>query len=387
MQKGAVIWICGLAGAGKTTYAQDLYLSLKKERDNVVLLDGDVFRSIFQEEPDFTANGRLRVAKKISALCSFLSSNGMIVVCATISLFEEIYFMNRQNIPHYFEVFVKCSMEELRKRDKKNLYSKIQSNAICNVMGVDIPFVVPKAHCVLNNNQKENLEYNQQLLRKEVDKFLAKVYEASDKGYWYQFYTNHMQAEKESHFAAFCMKNYFKSGQSLIELGCGNGRDSLYFAKNNLKVLGVDQCDNVIAFLQQYKNHSLKFQCADFTKLDLCSSAGGGAYDIVYSRFTLHSITQNQQNRVFEWVRNHLQDDGLFAMEVRGHKNSLYRMGIPVIDEKDAFIFENHYRRFLKFDMLLEELKDFNIIYAKEDKGFAPFRDEDDYFIRVIAQK
>lgn len=101
----------------------------------------------------------------------------------------------------------------------------------------------------------------------------------------------------------------------------------------------------------------------------------------------MHSITQNQQNRVFEWVRNHLQDDGLFAMEVRGHKNSLYRMGIPVIDEKDAFIFENHYRRFLKFDMLLEELKDFNIIYAKEDKGFAPFRDEDDYFIRVIAQK
>lgn len=30
MQKGAVIWICGLAGAGKTTYAQSLYLSLKK---------------------------------------------------------------------------------------------------------------------------------------------------------------------------------------------------------------------------------------------------------------------------------------------------------------------------------------------------------------------
>ncbi|EEO25453.1 adenylyl-sulfate kinase [Helicobacter winghamensis] len=275
MQKGAVIWICGLAGAGKTTYAQSLYLSLKKERENVVLLDGDVFRNIFQEDPDFTAKGRLRVAKKISALCSFLAFNGMVVVCATISLFEEIYSMNRQNISHYFEVFVKCSMQELIKRDKKNLYSRIQSNEISNVMGVDIPFVEPNAHCVLNNNQKENLEDNQRLLKEKVDDFLMKVYETSDKGYWHQFYANHMQIGQESYFAKFCMK-YFKSGQSLIELGCGNGRDSLYFAKNGLDVLGVDQCDNVIEFLQQYKNYSLEFQCADFTKLDLCSSVRGG---------------------------------------------------------------------------------------------------------------
>lgn len=95
----------------------------------------------------------------------------MVVVCATISLFEEIYSMNRQNISHYFEVFVKCSMQELIKRDKKNLYSRIQSNEISNVMGVDIPFVEPNAHCVLNNNQKENLEDNQRLLKEKVDDF------------------------------------------------------------------------------------------------------------------------------------------------------------------------------------------------------------------------
>ncbi|WP_370523450.1 hypothetical protein [Helicobacter winghamensis] len=82
-----------------------------------------------------------------------------------------------------------------------------------------------------------------------------------------------------------------------------------------------------------------------------------------------------------------MNSDGIFAIEVRGYKNSLYRMGIPVIDEKDAFIFENHYRRFLNFDALLRELKDFKIIYAREDVGFAPFADKDDYFIRVIAQK
>lgn len=386
MQKGVVIWICGLAGAGKTTYAQSLYLYLKKRMDNVVLLDGDVFRSIFQEEPDFTANGRLRVAKKISALCSFLSSNGMIVVCATISLFEEIYSMNRQNIPHYFEVFIKCSMQELKRRDKKSLYSKIQKNEIRNVMGVDIPFVEPKAHCILNNDQEEHLRYNQKLLQEKVDEFLAQVYEVSDKGYWQQFYVNHMQAGEASHFAKFCMENYFKSGQSLIELGCGNGRDSLYFAGNALSVIGIDQCDNVIDFLRQHQNHSLKFQCADFTKLSLCDSQEGH-YDIVYSRFTLHSITQEQQNRVLRWVRSSLKNGGIFAIEVRGHKNSLYKMGIPVVDEKDAFIFESHYRRFLKFDTFLSELQDFKIIYAMEDKGFAPFKDEDDYFIRIIAQK
>lgn len=382
MQQGAVIWICGLAGAGKTTFAQDLFLFLKKQRDNVVLLDGDVFRSIFQEQPDFSKEGRLKVAKKISALCSFLSANGMIVVCATISLFEEIYIMNRQNIPHYLEVFVKCEMEELKKRDKKGLYSAALRGEISNVMGVDIAFVEPEAHFVIDNSFLENLIENQQKLQERVNIFLSGLTKIDDRVYWEKYYAIHHKIGESSLFAKTCMTNYFKKGQTLVELGCGNGRDSIYFAHNGIQVLGIDQCKNIIDFLQKHTNANLNFQCADFANLSVKVQ-----YDIIYSRFTLHSITQKQQDKVILWAKESLKRGGIFAIEVRGYKNSLYKMGIPVEGEKDAFIFENHYRRFLNLEDLLRQLQDFNIIYAKEEKGFAPFKEEDDYFIRVIVRK
>lgn len=382
MQQGAVIWICGLAGSGKTTFAQDLFLFLKKQRDNVVLLDGDVFRSIFQEQPDFSKEGRLKVAKKISALCSFLSANGMIVVCATISLFKEIYIMNRQNIPHYLEVFIKCEMEELKRRDKKGLYSAALRGEISNVMGVDIAFAEPEAHFVIDNSFLENLMNNQKELQERVNVFLSGLTKIDDRVYWEKYYTIHYKIEESSLFAKTCMKEYFKKGQTLIELGCGNGRDSVYFAHNGIQVLGIDQCKNIIDFLQKHTNANLNFQCADFANLPVEAQ-----YDIIYSRFTLHSITQRQQDKVILWAKESLKRGGIFAIEVRGYKNSLYKMGIPVEGEKDAFIFENHYRRFLNLEGLLRQLQDFDIIYAKEEKGFAPFKEEDDYFIRVIVRK
>ncbi|WP_337213786.1 hypothetical protein [Campylobacter molothri] len=42
----------------------------------------------------------------------------------------------------------------------------------------------------------------------------------------------------------------------------------------------------------------------------------------------------------------------------------------------------------MDFDELKQCVKNLGleILYAKEDKGFAPFKNEDDYFIRLIAQ-
>ena len=384
MDNGFVIWITGLAGAGKTTISQELFLKLKKEYKNVVLLDGDVFRNIFQEERDFSLQGRLRVAKKISALCSFLSKNGLIVICATISLFDEIYKLNRQNIVNYLEVFVQCDFEELLKRDKKNLYTLAKQGKIKNVIGVDLEYDKPIPHYTINNSNKQDLKANVDSLYKRVKEFLSHSKNVDDLNYWEHYYSVRLKSEKETPFAEFCMKNFFKEGQTLIELGCGNGRDSIYFSKNGMEAIGVDQCENIISFLnKKYKNDKLSFMVDDFTNLS-CDKK----YDVVYSRFTLHSITSQEQSKVFEWAQHVLKVGGYFCIEARGYKNSLYKMGIPEEGEKDAFIFESHFRRFLDFEVVVKNMQSkFNIVYAAEDKDFAPFKNENDYFVRIIARK
>ncbi|EOC4555476.1 adenylyl-sulfate kinase [Campylobacter jejuni] len=170
MSNGKVIWISGLAGAGKTTISQGLYKKFKEKYPYTILLDGDVIREILQEY-GYSREARLMSAKKISSLCSFLAKNDIIVICATISLFEEIYLLNRNTIENYFEVFVDCPMEELILRDQKGLYSGALKGEIKDVVGVDIKYAKPNAHYIIDNSSKTDLEKKINNLYNEVELF------------------------------------------------------------------------------------------------------------------------------------------------------------------------------------------------------------------------
>lgn len=204
----------------------------------------------------------------------------------------------------------------------------------------------------------------------------------NDIDYWTSFYSKNQVPFKHSLFAQFCLDNYLKPNDYLLELGCGNGRDSVFFAQNNIKVKAVDSCKSEIEFLDK-KYKDIKFIADDFCSLD----SEKFVYDAIYSRFTIHSISKEQEIMLFPWVFKALKNGGYFCIEVRGMKNSLFGKGEKILE--DTFKYEEHLRRFIDFDVLCNELKDvgFNIIYSKEDRGFAPFKDEDDFFIRVICRK
>lgn len=208
-----------------------------------------------------------------------------------------------------------------------------------------------------------------------------------DKNYWKDYYSKQREERLPSLFAKHLVDNYLNDKNiTLIELGCGNGRDSIYFSNNGFNVVAIDQVEEEIDFLQKkYLDiTNLDFISGDFTSLD-----EDRKYNVVYSRFTMHSINAIQQDRVLKWSFAQLDKDGLLCIEVRGKKNEIFRKGEKVIDEDDAYVYENHYRRFLDFNELCDQLKEvgFSLIYSREDKGFAPFKNTNETFIRVIAQK
>jgi tellurite methyltransferase len=207
-----------------------------------------------------------------------------------------------------------------------------------------------------------------------------------EKEYWNLYYNKKKKVENPSLFAKFCLDNFFIRNSSLIDLGSGDGRDSIFFNNNGLKVLGIDQSDIAIGKLKSKLSglSDIQFIVGNFAKLD-----NKRCFDIVYSRFTLHSISQEDQNNVLNWVYKQLNVNGLFCIEVRGKKNEIYKKGIKVIGEIDAYIFENHYRRFLDFELLKSELigLGFFLEFSAEEKDFAPFNGENHSFIRIIARK
>jgi adenylylsulfate kinase-like enzyme len=164
-----LIWITGLAGSGKTTIGKKIYYKLKEKYVNTVFLDGDIFREILDNNFGYTIEDRLQIAVRIHKLCLFLTEQNINVVCATMSLFKEIYKLNRKYIKNYFEIFIECDMDELIRRDKKRLYSGALSGEIKNVVGIDLPYDKPEqCDLVIDNNEKNELEEKVQKILKLI---------------------------------------------------------------------------------------------------------------------------------------------------------------------------------------------------------------------------
>lgn len=207
----------------------------------------------------------------------------------------------------------------------------------------------------------------------------------ADELYWSNYYGSGVAPEEPSNFAKYVIDNHAKPADKIIELGCGNGRDARFFAASSLRVQAVDLCESEIEELAESNGASnLKYKSGDFTRL----SDSEDKYDIIYSRFTLHSVDAEGQKRTLQWCKNNLAPSGKLCIEVRGQKNELYKKGEPVSGEDDAYIYENHYRRFINFDQFKNDLQTlgFEIIESAEKTGFAPFKDTDYHFIRVIAK-
>ena len=66
-QDGTLYWITGLSGAGKTTIGNRLYYEIRKEKSNVVLLDGDLLKNIVNDNVEYTEEARKKRAEKLSS--------------------------------------------------------------------------------------------------------------------------------------------------------------------------------------------------------------------------------------------------------------------------------------------------------------------------------
>ena len=201
--------------------------------------------------------------------------------------------------------------------------------------------------------------------------------------YWNLYYQNKLCPTSPSPFARY-VSTLVEPGRTLAELGCGNGRDALYFASLGLDVVAMDLSEAAIGMLRQQPVPHARFVCGDFVSHTLHQPE---SYDYAYSRFTIHAINQKQERMLLGSMARALKPGGKFFIEVRSVHDPLYGKGEAL--ERNAFFYDNHYRRFLVLDELTEALRQagFRIEYAREQTGFAPYGNDDPPVIRVVAVK
>lgn len=204
-----------------------------------------------------------------------------------------------------------------------------------------------------------------------------------DSLYWDQYYRSGVCVTEPSLFAQY-VAGQVKPGETLVDLGCGNGRDAIYFARHGLEVTAIDLSKEAITALQSRNLLNTCFQHGDVASPSFHQP---GSYHNAYSRFSIHAMTEEHARLLFQSVFQSLRPGGRFFIEVRSVLDPLFGKGEEL--ERNSWIFDSHYRRFIVLEELVEELFKcgFHVTYAEEKTGFAPLGQDDPPVIRVVAVK
>ena len=157
-QIGFTLWFTGLSGAGKSTIANLLEKEFKKQGLKNEILDGDVVRTHLSKGLGFSKEDRDANIRRIGYVASLLSRNGVIAITAAISPYREIRDEVRAMHENFIEVYAKCPLPVLEKRDVKGLYKKARRGEITQFTGVSDPYEEPLAPEIIVETDKETPE-------------------------------------------------------------------------------------------------------------------------------------------------------------------------------------------------------------------------------------
>jgi SAM-dependent methyltransferase len=209
--------------------------------------------------------------------------------------------------------------------------------------------------------------------------------------YWNSTYAKAAIPEFPSQFAVFVAPELEK-GARILDVGCGNGRDSMFFARLGHDVLGVDASQTAIQKATQLaQTQGLP---AAFATVDLYLpksfgpfvQANENSFDEIYARFFLHAIDPSGEMAFWRVVEQVLKPGGRLFIEARTINDPLHKQGLQVSSNESI---TDHYRRFIDPEALSAAAAKEKLMveYLTVGKSMAKFRNDDPEVVRAVLKK
>ncbi len=144
--QAAVLWFTGLSGSGKSTIAKKLEQALFAKGVHTMYLDGDNLRHGLNGDLGFSDADRQENIRRAAELVRLSYAHGNVTLACFISPFVADRRFARSLVPdgRFLEIFVKCDLDVVKRRDTKGLYAKALAGEIDNFTGISSPYEEPE---------------------------------------------------------------------------------------------------------------------------------------------------------------------------------------------------------------------------------------------------
>ena len=184
-------------------------------------------------------------------------------------------------------------------------------------------------------------------------------------GYWNEIYsTNNYFGTGQTLLANFGKELIDKYSISrILELGCGQGRDAIFFANLGCNVTATDISENAINFVKKIKNEqnlqNLRlFVHNTLNPLNFLDSN----FELVYSNLALQFFDNQQLPKIFSNIEKIMNDDSFFLFSTKKSGDKYYNFGNKISD--NAFESKGITRFFYDKPELVSMLeKNFTILF------------------------
>jgi len=145
-QKGAVIWLTGLSGSGKSTIAVAAEAEIVRRGKLAYVLDGDNVRHGLNSNLGFSPEDRTENIRRIGEVAKLFTDAGVVCFTSFISPYRADRDTARALMADgdFVEVYVDADVATCEARDPKGLYKKARAGEIPEFTGISAPYEAPE---------------------------------------------------------------------------------------------------------------------------------------------------------------------------------------------------------------------------------------------------
>ena len=170
-KEAKILWFTVLSGAGKTTLANQTYKNLNKYNFKLLKIDGDIFRKKTKNKNNFTKKNIILNNNRIILHVKRLEKKFDFIIISVISPLLTTRKKARKIFKHrYIEIYTKCGLKELVKRDTKGLYKKAKDKLVNNLIGFNSKIKYEKSNYkkIIVDTKKYNISKCTNLILKKI---------------------------------------------------------------------------------------------------------------------------------------------------------------------------------------------------------------------------